>query len=936
MAGKLRGSSVINKLFLLIALLIATPAWSATYYVSSSSGNDGYTGLAANLPWKTVNKVNIALMNGKAAPGTIVCFKGGDTWTSTSNTAGVNDAELDISGMNGTAANPIVLGACNGFGTGYPVLNANNTANFGVAAGATTPPPAIPTTQNISYVTITGFEIKGALIQALTFQSYRGTITNVTFSGNYIHNTGPGCSNTTGACAGSSVSYDNQLDFEDTGGGTGVMYNDGVSMINNTVKYTGGWNCLEVHYDGGASVIQSNTIGPGCIHGFIDVKGIGGTGRQAQITNNTVQGGQAEGLCTLYTGCAVAYYTENGINPNSNILWSGNVSYDMSGGIHICLGGAISAATVSHTYKIYNNTFYSTSSSGYGPVADFNCTGSSTGTFNPGSIDIQNNVFDVGSAAGTVPTVNMPSSLSSWYSSCTQDYNDMGGSQGGTGLNGCSGATLNTHEVNAVNPQYVNAAAGNFNYQNTSPLIGVGNPSLTGNSNIGAYAGVNTGATPTPGTSPTPPGPTPTATPTPTLPSPSVSQTLKNFHAYGALGMNGLSGAGDYITGVNVNDLIHPYAYGAKCDGTTDDTAAFVTNNPSVMSTLNARPSACVLLPTGLCVVNQPLTINIEGGCIIGQDMSGLQMNVANLPQISVNVHQFRLSHIRLTRTVTAVSGGDGIVVNNDADNPVIEYIWEQKSYYGLDLHGASYGRIQYDIIGQNIVDGILMNSLVGAEQWNITDVLSVSNGGSGFHAVNTTGTFNNLAPWIHPYTWNNHQYGIFIQGGGAPGTGIYDGQIVGWTSSGDCLAGILLDTAGGDYSVTNGYQEFGGRISGCTPPGGYGIGIILGPTNIGPIIISNNVISSNASYGIYDQSNYNVQYNNNQVKLNGASGVVFTGSSPGYKQLTGGFMQGNTGYGVADSGTIPVYEVGVMCFGNSSSPYAGPLASDIGGRCPN
>ncbi len=86
---------------LILLLLAARPAPAATYHVSQSGGNDGWTGRSATPaapdgPWKTLAKASSA----RLAPGDRLLLKCGDTW----------DEELRPQG-NGTPAKPILIGA---------------------------------------------------------------------------------------------------------------------------------------------------------------------------------------------------------------------------------------------------------------------------------------------------------------------------------------------------------------------------------------------------------------------------------------------------------------------------------------------------------------------------------------------------------------------------------------------------------------------------------------------------------------------------------------------------------------------------------------------------------------------------------------------------------------------------------------------------------
>ena len=52
---------------------IISDAWSATYYVDATNGNDPNNGTSSSTPWKTIAKVNSSNFN----PGAQILFKGG-------------------------------------------------------------------------------------------------------------------------------------------------------------------------------------------------------------------------------------------------------------------------------------------------------------------------------------------------------------------------------------------------------------------------------------------------------------------------------------------------------------------------------------------------------------------------------------------------------------------------------------------------------------------------------------------------------------------------------------------------------------------------------------------------------------------------------------------------------------------------------------------
>jgi hypothetical protein len=84
-----------------ICCITVPPAFSTTYYVSSSAGNDAQNGTSSSSAWKTLTKVNSMAFQA----GDSVLFKRGDTWTK----------QRLIIKSNGKAGQPITFGT---YGTG--------------------------------------------------------------------------------------------------------------------------------------------------------------------------------------------------------------------------------------------------------------------------------------------------------------------------------------------------------------------------------------------------------------------------------------------------------------------------------------------------------------------------------------------------------------------------------------------------------------------------------------------------------------------------------------------------------------------------------------------------------------------------------------------------------------------------------------------------
>lgn len=283
--------------------------------------------------------------------------------------------------------------------------------------------------------------------------------------------------------------YANQVGLEDDGVTAGHS-SDGVHILNNIVMDNGGWNAIEVHYDTGAVLVQGNAVGPGCQHGCIDTKGVGNSSTSAQILSNTAHCGFGSNLCGCQgaSTCATigntpAFYTQNTVSGLTEyIIYQLNTAYDSGIGF-----SADNASGAYYNLRYYNNNAYiPTSGSTYGGwflPADPGAGGS--------SIDFRNNISDGGS--------NHCVGGGGGLLSATEDYNDIGGSQGCPSFIFNGGMTRGSHDLyctggscagSGADPLYVNASASppNFGLQSGSPCKGTGLSGLTtGNTDIGAY-----------------------------------------------------------------------------------------------------------------------------------------------------------------------------------------------------------------------------------------------------------------------------------------------------------------------------------------------------------------------------------------------------------------------------------------------------------------
>ena len=425
-------------------------AEAVTFYVDSVAGHDTNSGTSPGAPWQTVGRVMNELPS--LGPGDAVLFKGRDVWTQ----------QFDVNRAAGSAGHPIVFAS---YSSGRPVLDELGRNKYCIDAIGTT----------ARYLTFDNFECRHATEQGVTFQTSGGTMPGITVENFYIHNTGAGAFNSNSPIVGRDDGlYANQLDFEDFGEGP-----DSVHFINNVVRWSGGHNCLEVHHDTGAVLVQGNAVGPGCVHGAIDVKGVGRPAMPAAVKQNVATCGYSQHLCGCQgSSCnpTPAFYTENVYSPSETLTYSLNVAYDSGIGFQDCPGGCANGSGCSMNIKYYNNDVHISSSApnSFGLYASGTCDGAAALST---PIDLRNNIFD-----GSVVSVNGLSAIN-------ENYNDIGGAQGNAGfsMNGSRRTGLN--DMVNVNPAYVNSGSHppNYHLQLDSSLINAGQAGLTNLTDIGAY-----------------------------------------------------------------------------------------------------------------------------------------------------------------------------------------------------------------------------------------------------------------------------------------------------------------------------------------------------------------------------------------------------------------------------------------------------------------
>lgn len=571
---------------LLLALLLAcaSVAHATTYFVDQTGGNDGNAGTSSGAAWKTC----AGKVNGFAfVAGDTIQFKRGETWA---------EQCTNTSSGNGTSVNPITY---TNYGTGaLPILTAN------VAAQGTFQNAAR------SWVTVDGLDLRGG-VNGYGYRSFGNAITvtgvtvkNSLLSGNHgllLAATGANGVHTQISITGNTITPTatglQHSGVEFTGQDNGVLNPAGLriytsfTIANNTINPAGEDGI--VVEDGQNGTISGNT-GGGDGENCIDVK----DSSNVTITQNH---------CTNDTEYNVVVHDDDGDTPAPPDNLTFNVTVDRNvlvgggqGGVntqciffkwvddsHIqkndisgCRGGAILindneasannniiASNVIHATntasteavfslqdvvgtKIWNNTVYAPGSN----AGMVNLIGGANTT----GVQLRNNVFF---QTGTGRHITVAAAGIAAFSS---DYNDFfpndatrfswngGGSTNLATWQANSGG--DTHSITAT-PGFANAGGGNFHLATGAAAIDVGvivgllsdvdghEIPLGAGPDMGAYEALPAAAS-----------------------MPNEVKESNGIHLF----PDGIKGR-VFDFGGRVFDIA---AYGAKCDGQVDTTAA--------------------------------------------------------------------------------------------------------------------------------------------------------------------------------------------------------------------------------------------------------------------------------------------------------------------------------------------------------------------------
>lgn len=280
--------------------------------------------------------------------------------------------------------------------------------------------------------------------------------------------------------------------------------------------------------------------------------------------------------------------------------------------------------------------------------------------------------------------------------------------------------------------------------------------------------------------------------------------------------------------------------WGGVNDDSTDNYAAFVAADESCHDTYGGR----IQLGTGIYRTSDTWTVTNAYTTIYGNQRGGTEIKATTTdkPIINLTLVGQEVQNIKLTRSVVAVAGGNGINVDTDLNYIRLENLWIRDQYNGISAGSSSTMSFMKNVISEkNVNHGVRITNDTGSAsepiQWNMIDVLSQHNDGSGFY-VYTTDHATVLGvisgEWQGCTSVRNTGYGFYFKG--TVGTPLHDIRISQCFSSGDNIHGFFFTTYGRNHYMSHCFAENTGRLTTgrtlATAATNTGVGIYTDNTN--------------------------------------------------------------------------------------------------------
>lgn len=282
-------------------------------------------------------------------------------------------------------------------------------------------------------------------------------------------------------------------------------------------------------------------------------------------------------------------------------------------------------------------------------------------------------------------------------------------------------------------------------------------------------------------------------------------------------------------------------------------------NDTNAATTLSAFQGAAawsksVYIPPGTYLISGTITVTLDGQRWYGDGFNAaiVKSNSTTLPMFTITefLNNTVLESFRLTRSVTATSGANGIDLTNKVVGQTrFQFLLVEKQWDGFALSSTDWSEVLDCIAQQNINNGIYVRNKNTAAatstacQWNITNTLAQMNGARGFFYQSQSGPSGMIVgPLKMCATFANSGVGVGFLG--SVGVPIYDARVLGGFYGSDANSAIYVDTYGDQHLIQNCFLERTGRDATgptlTTAASGTGSGLEVTTNNTGVIV--NNV----------------------------------------------------------------------------------------------
>lgn len=305
-------------------------------------------------------------------------------------------------------------------------------------------------------------------------------------------------------------------------------------------------------------------------------------------------------------------------------------------------------------------------------------------------------------------------------------------------------------------------------------------------------------------------------------------------------------------------NVINVRNYGAKGDGSTDDTAA-------IQAAIAAVPvnGGRVEFPAGIYMVSAPLAITNGSTTVTGAGTNVTHVRststTADVFTVGTNAVFTTISYMSIDRSVTTTTGyGIHFLGGGSGTYSRLSDLYVARHARGIHLTSSTYGWVTRCIIESNGFDGVFMtNDTQGACQWQITDSISQGNGGNGWRVFAQTGLGSSqitLGTWTNVASYANTGYGVSFEGASA--CPVQDIRLMNSFLGEDANGEVNIDTYGQSHLISNLFTELAGTqatgVGFVNPATGFGHGVVITANNADTTITGGTHVANSQS-GIYN-----------------------------------------------------------------------------------